>query len=418
MAGSLILLNVFFLVLLSLLAPVPAAPAGLIPPPRPDSTSSSASPNGPQHPLQTLEDDIIICDLFYTGPTTKHPPHHGNRTATLYDNIAHDPAFTKLTQLVTARPAIVAALSTPNADVTLLAPVNDAFKHHTCPPGHDAPPDEIVTSVLLYHLAVGAIGKKDLRPGDLLDTGLELPTLGNRPQKIRVFGHKDHISLNIHSHIIAPDMHASNGILHGISRILIPPPDAFWVLAHIPLEFGIFAAAIRKTGFEPYIRDTPAITLFPPTNLAFKHLGWRRLKYLFSDQGIPDLREIVAFHICSALVYTPEMKHRKKMAVPTLLEGRELDIRVRKEKHAGHRHHPHHGKIIDINDGEARISIADGIAMNGVLHALDRVLDPCDTESDTTTNSDEIDSTPVLASDSTHETVLESIVAMIIDMDV
>ncbi|KND03863.1 uncharacterized protein SPPG_01316 [Spizellomyces punctatus DAOM BR117] len=349
--------------------------------------------------------DLLLCGLSLApeghGSPTK--PGDGDDKKTIYQVIREDEAFSKLAEIIEERKEIAKGLDSPDADVTLFAPVNSAFKHVPGCPDDKKPPEEVVTKVLLYHIVDKAHKTEDLENGQLLDTRLKLESLGDRPQKIRVFEHKNHIALNLRSHIVAADIKASNGVIQGVDHIIVPPPNVFYVLGHFPLEFGIFEVAIGKAGLKDVVKETAAITVFAPSNRAFKKLGFKRLRYLFSPDGVEDLRRIVSYHISPQLVYTPDIWKAKELELPTI-EGAKLKITA-KEKDDKHDHkHP----VIEINE-EAHVFINDGIAMNGVIHAIDAVLSPVQ----------EVPKQYYASGSYTSErNDMEKILQMIIDMDI
>ncbi|KAJ3041184.1 hypothetical protein HK097_002364 [Rhizophlyctis rosea] len=308
-------------------------------------------------------------------PPHPHPPHNdkpgdGDAGKTILEVISNDEAFSKLWSFVKERETLVKALNSSDADLTLFAPVDSAFWEHGGGHGkhRPPPPPEIITQGLLYHVVDHQHKEEDLKNGQLLDTGLTLGSLGDKPQKIRVFEHKHHVALNLRSHIIKDDIKASNGIIQAIDHILMPPPDLFHVTVRFPKIFGLLALAVKRAGLEEYLKETKTITLFAPTNWAFKKLGVKKLKYLFSHKGKEELKKILSYHVSTELVYGPEILEAKNKQLPTA-EGHHLNVTVKdKDPEHGHKH-----QVIEIND-QAHAFITDGIAANGVLHAIDHVL--------------------------------------------
>jgi len=303
-----------------------------------------------------------------------HPPHNdkpgdGDSSKTILEVIRDDKAFSKLYAFVKERETLANALNSSDADLTLFAPVDSAFWEHEGGGKHKPPPPpEIITQGLLYHVVDHQHKEEDLLNGDLLDTGLTLGSLGDKPQKIRVFEHNHHVSLNLRSHILKEDIKASNGIIQAIDHILMPPPNLFYVTARFPKVFGLLALAVKRAGLEEYLKETKTLTLFAPTNWAFKKLGLRKLKHLFSHRGKAELKKILTYHVSTELIYGPQILEAKNKQLPTA-EGHHLNVTVKeRDPEHGHKH-----QVIEINN-QAHAFITDGIAANGVLHAIDAVL--------------------------------------------
>ncbi|KAI8922847.1 FAS1 domain-containing protein [Entophlyctis helioformis] len=288
-------------------------------------------------------------------------------TKNLLELVASHSTLSTLAKLVNERDAFVAALSDPNADLTVFAPSDEAFDRL-----HNTPPSEAVTEILLYHIVNPAVPAAKLVDGALLTTAYSPESLGGRPQKIRVITRDGIIRLNWHSNVEETDLVAKNGVVHVIDRLLFPPPNAFWVVAHLPLEFAALTLALKRAELSDAVKTTPAITVFAPTNKAFAKLGLRRLAYLFSEAGREKLVQILEYHVSPALVYSPDIIESPtgNTTLPTLLKGKVLEVAVKTDD-------DDHGEtnVVEIN-GESHVIEADGIAGNGVLHAIDTVLLP------------------------------------------
>ncbi|KAJ3285206.1 hypothetical protein HK104_009601 [Borealophlyctis nickersoniae] len=337
-----------------------------------------------------INDDIgDLLDTFLTKkkkkhhkkhPKHKHPkhPHHpspskpgsGNSSLTILEILESDEAYSKLYDIVKKRPAIAEALNSTDANVTLFAPVDSAFrgghgKHHR------RIPEDVITQVLLYHIVAHSHSSKSLTNGQLLSTGLTLASLGDRPQQIRVFEHNHHVALNFHTKLVRGDVESSNGVIHATDRVIHPPPNTVWVMAHFPRVFGILLAGVKRAGLGGVVKEGCGITLFAPTNHAFRKLGVKRLHHLFSPRGLPELRTLISYHISPSLIYSPDIyNHDGEMTIPTV-EGGTLSVVVKKEDPE----HGHEHRVIEIN-GESHALVTDGISSNGVVHVIDKVLEP------------------------------------------
>ena len=110
---------------------------------------------------------------------------------------------------------LVPAVADPNASLTVFAPTDDAFGKL----GLDASnvcslPKSTLTHILLYHVVGRELLAKDVLARHVIRT---LNGLYVFPIVIRGTP-----TINVYSKIVATDIQASNGVIHVVSRVLIP----------------------------------------------------------------------------------------------------------------------------------------------------------------------------------------------------
>jgi len=144
---------------------------------------------------------------------------------TLADVIAGDENLSTLSAAISASPAVSEALANPEAQITIFAPTNAAF---------EALPDfvvayvlgnaELLDAVLLYHAVDGAVLSADLL-GMLDENGMVVvPSLEGSELTVSV----DMEALtakvdNANIDMTMIDIAASNGVIHVIDSVLVPP---------------------------------------------------------------------------------------------------------------------------------------------------------------------------------------------------
>lgn len=131
---------------------------------------------------------------------------------------ASDPQFSTLVTLV-KKAGLVGALSGPG-NLTVFAPNNAAFakvpKATLTALGKDK---ALLRSVLTYHVVKGAVPAAKVVTLD----GKKVKTLNGATINVRITGKtKKSVYLN-NSKVLKTDLKASNGIVHVINRVLIPP---------------------------------------------------------------------------------------------------------------------------------------------------------------------------------------------------
>lgn len=124
----------------------------------------------------------------------------------------NNPDFSTLAQAVQAA-GLTDAL-TGNGPFTVFAPTNEAF--NKLPPGTldtllKPENRDLLTDVLKYHVVPGRVPSDDLKTG-----GLDTLNGGVAVRKT-----PDRVIVN-NANVVAPNVPASNGIVHGIDRVLIP----------------------------------------------------------------------------------------------------------------------------------------------------------------------------------------------------
>ncbi|EGF77631.1 hypothetical protein BATDEDRAFT_91430 [Batrachochytrium dendrobatidis JAM81] len=290
----------------------------------------------------------------------------GSDEKNLLELVTSQEVLSTFAVLLVERDTLVTALTAKNANLTVLAPDNQAFKGI-----HYPPPDEAITNILLYHIVSPATTMEQLFDGQLLDTAYSPEALDGKPQKIRVTIEKDYgsVRLNKYSRITETNIIASNGVAHVISNLIMPPPNALNIIAHNPFTFAVFLLALKRVEIDDIIRSTHSLTIFCPTNQAFKDLGWPRLRYLFSEEGKQSLEDIVLYHLSPKLSYSSDLFDGDHQ-LPTMLKDKTIKTSPKKGDDETL-------TDIEIND-ESYVVELDNLANNGVIHAIDKILVPFD----------------------------------------
>jgi len=154
------------------------------------------------------------------------------------------------------------------------------------------------------------------------------------------------------------DVMASNGIIHVIDKVLMPPAD----LVDIPtvaqgtgIHDSLVAAVIQAELLSTLQGDGP-FTVFAPTDDAFTAAGVD-LAALDNEEGKAALTDILLYHVVSGAV--PSSAVTDGM-VAAAVNGDDLTFTV--------------GEGVMVND--ANVILADVAASNGIIHVIDKVLMP------------------------------------------
>jgi transforming growth factor-beta-induced protein len=135
---------------------------------------------------------------------------------------------TLLAAVLAADPAVLEALSDPEATLTVFAPTDAAFAALIEALGEDAfngilEDQEALTNILLYHVVDGVFLAEDVIGLEGIEDGVEVPSLladGSLILKLEM----GNVYVNT-SQVIATDVAASNGVIHVIDAVLVPASE-------------------------------------------------------------------------------------------------------------------------------------------------------------------------------------------------
>lgn len=210
---------------------------------------------------------------------------------------------------------------------------------------------DLLADILLYHVIIfRQILSSQLNDGD------QLPTMIGQNVTISSVG--SDIFVN-NAKIVAPDILAVNGVIHGIDAVLIPQiilpvPMADIVDLAVSSGFDTFVEAVRLADLVSALKAlVPRKTVFAPTDEAFAALPDQVLSYLTSAVGKNDLVDILLYHVVGEELVAAELITRGSVET---LANQEVSIAVSGE---------------DIVVGSSTVIQADVMATNGVIHVID-----------------------------------------------
>ena len=233
---------------------------------------------------------------------------------------------------------------------TVFAPTDDAFAK--LPEGTvEALLEDIpaLTDILLYHVVEGKVLAEAV-------VGLnEAKTLSGKYIDIRV---EDGMVYINDAMVVITDIMASNGVIHVIDTVLLPPESAGSIvdIAVADGRFQTLVAAVEAAGLVDTLSNDGRFTIFAPTDDAFAKLPEGTVEALLED--IPALTDILLYHVVDGQVLAEDVIMLEE--AETLL-GENISIRVE-------------DGMVYIND--SMVIITDILADNGVIHVIDTVLLP------------------------------------------
>ena len=234
---------------------------------------------------------------------------------------------------------------------TVFAPTDDAFAAAGIDLSTFDTDEENATlvDILTYHVYVGSVEAAQVTDG------MTATMLNGDDATFTVTNESVMIG---DATVTMADVVASNGIIHVIDKVLMPPAD----LVDIPtvaqgtgIHDSLVAAVIQAELLSTLQGEGP-FTVFAPTDDAFTAAGID-LAALDNDEGKAALTDILLYHVVSGAV--PSSAVTDGM-VAAAVNGDDLTFTV--------------GNGVMVND--ANVVLADVMASNGIIHVIDKVLIP------------------------------------------
>jgi transforming growth factor-beta-induced protein len=280
------------------------------------------------------------------------------------------------TSLVAAadKAGLVPALSASSASLTVFAPTDAAFTALATTLGF-ASANAMVTAldgptlakILQYHV----LPTKKLA-AELVAAGATSvqPTLYNFEGAATTLALNTSAGVKITDEVLnqvtvqTADVAASNGVIHVIDKVLVPPGVLNLVqMAKLNPTFSVLVEAVVAANLATTLSGTGPFTVFAPTNDAFTaalgELGVTKAQLLAS----PGLAGVLTYHVVAGNLRAAAVVALPKPASVTTVQGTAFTV----------------GTTLAITDGRARsakLVATDVIASNGVIHVIDKVLLP------------------------------------------
>ncbi|MBN2119259.1 MAG: fasciclin domain-containing protein [Anaerolineales bacterium] len=280
----------------------------------------------------------------------------------IVDIAVEDGRFTTLVAAVQA--AGLAETLNGEGPFTVFAPTDDAFA--ALPEGTmDSlllpESKQQLTDILLYHVVPGKVMAEDVvgLDGQMADTALE-------GKQVDVKVDMGSVYLNENVKVVITDIEASNGVIHVIDAVLLPPSEAAAMqkldIVDTAISDGRFTtlvAAVQAAGLAETLKGEGPFTVFAPTDDAFAALPEGTLDSLLLPENKQQLTDILLYHVVSGKVMASDVVNLT--SAPTVL-GKDATVKVED------------GKVF-LND-TVQVIITDIETSNGVIHVIDAVLLP------------------------------------------
>ena len=237
---------------------------------------------------------------------------------------------------------------------TVFAPTDQAFADAGIDLADFDTPEENATlsDILLHHVYSGTVYSTDLTDG-------MLATMVNG-DNVKFGVSATTVTVGTAT-VTTADVQASNGVIHIIDTVLIPPVDIPATAQTTGIHDSLVAAVVQADLLAT-LQGTGPFTLFAPTDQAFADAGID-LAALDNPTGKEALSDILLYHVVPSQV--PASAVTECMSADAA-NGQPLSFTV--------------GNGVMVND--ANVTMTDVVTSNGLIHVIDKVLTPSDTPND------------------------------------
>ena len=254
---------------------------------------------------------------------------------------------------------LAATLSGPGP-FTVLAPTNDAFAEFMNDNGWATVqdiPDAALTQVLLNHVISGTVMASDLIAGGAGYASTNADGAGGNKMSI-YYDTSNGVVFNGMSEVMIPDVMASNGVVHVVDKVIGLPDIVTFATANP--NFSTLVTALTDltpaTDFVSVLQGDGPFTVFAPVNDAFDALP------AIPAEG--ELTQILLNHVIDAGISSTDLVGLGSGYTNTLATtpgGQNMSLYF--DTSAG----------VSFN-GLSNVAVADVIASNGIIHAVDAVI--------------------------------------------
>ncbi|XP_037531595.1 transforming growth factor-beta-induced protein ig-h3 [Nematolebias whitei] len=224
--------------------------------------------------------------------------------------------------------------------LTMLAPLNEAFKG-----GVTMTPE--MKKLMTNHILKEQLSSKSLYHGQ------ELETLGGL--RLRVFIYRNSLCIE-NACIAAHDKTGRFASLFTVDKVLVPPMGTVMDILKGDERFSILVGAIQMADMTELLNQQGALTFFAPTNQALVGLPKTDLVGLMDNSQ--QLSDMLRYHMGEGMLVSGGISSHTRL---NSLQGEVLELSVRN---------------FTVYVNKVPVVIADLMATNGVVHAVNSIIKP------------------------------------------
>lgn len=210
----------------------------------------------------------------------------------------------------------------------------------------------VLAEVLLYHAVDGAV------PSSAIGTEpLPVQTLLPGAQVVaqRINDGVEKVVINT-SVVVTPDVPATNGVIHAIDKVLLPPGMAVLDIVDMAVHQNLntLAKAVTEANLVEVLKSAGPFTVFAPSEDAWKTLPAGLLETLLLPENESLLANILQYHVVSGVAV--DAASIVSGSDVEMVNGNTVRLTVT-------------GSGVTVND--ANVVAADVRATNGIIHVID-----------------------------------------------
>lgn len=219
---------------------------------------------------------------------------------------------------------------------------------------------EALTPILTSHVVSGLVKAPDVKSGAVKTV--------NTNNDIYLSKNPDGVFINGNIKVVATDVSASNGVIHVIDNVIVPPTRSLVEIAQADTNFTELVSLVLAA--DPAVATalssaTNGLTVFAPTNAAFRDLYKTTPKAtLLAPANRALLTNVLLYHVVPSRVFSTDLPNVSGPVTTANTNGTlTFDL-------AGG------AKVIGKTSGASTITAANILATNGVVHVINKVLMP------------------------------------------
>ncbi len=269
-----------------------------------------------------------------------------------------DAQFSTLVAAVTKAELVTTLQGT--GPFTVFAPNNAAFTKAGIT-SLDGLTKDALTPILTSHVVSGEVKAADVKSGTVKTV--------NANNDIYLSKNADGVFINGNIKVIATDVDASNGVIHVIDNVIVPPTQSLVQVAQANTNFSelvsLVLAADPAVATALSTASANGLTVFAPTNAAFTELYKTTPKATLLDPANRTLlTNVLLYHVVPGRVFSTDLPNVSGEVATANTAGK-LTFNLT----GG-------AKVVGKTSGASNITSANILATNGVVHVIDKVLMP------------------------------------------
>jgi transforming growth factor-beta-induced protein len=213
----------------------------------------------------------------------------------------------------------------------------------------------VLVRVLLYHIIpinVTAAAIKALNPP------VKIQTLNE--QSFLVTEYDDELHVN-DARVLITDIFSTNGIIHAIDTVLIPPKEDLVDTIIHDSSYQILVKCLQAADLVDTLKGSGPFTIFAPTDYGFNKLPAGTIANLLKPENKQLLTEILLYHVVAGNLTDAAIINLHPPVKLETLAKQPISITL-------------YFNEIKINN--ATVVAANSFATNGIIHTIDQVLLP------------------------------------------